>query len=252
MDHETDLRQPTIAHRDNLLLRAWGVVATILSVLYTALLLIPAWSSTRLGRGHWVTPITRLWTWLIFRTCWIRDEIEGLEHLRGLDSFILVANHKSLVDILAIFRLMPREVRFVAKREIMQVPVFGYTMAHCGNIVIDRQSGGRAIRHALASLRAGYSICFFAEGHRFNDDLVHEFNDGAAWLAIATKQPCVPLAISGTGALMPRGSKFVRPGLRIRLSLGAPIPTAGMRGSDRAELTQRLETAVREMFRSEI
>jgi 1-acyl-sn-glycerol-3-phosphate acyltransferase len=193
----------------------------------------------------------RLWSWLILRTCFISAEIEGLEHLRGLDSFILVANHKSLVDILAIVRLIPREVRFVAKREITQVPVLGYAMAHSGNIVIDRQSGGRAIRHALAALREGYSICFFAEGHRFNDDRVHEFNDGAAWLAIATKQVCVPLAISGTGALMPRGSRFVRPGLRIRLALGAPIATVGMRGGDRGELSRRLEGAVREMFRTD-
>jgi len=252
MNDESSLSEAATLPRDNLLMRVWGVVATILSVLYTAICLIPAWTSARLGKGHWVTPVTRIWTWLIFRTCGIKDEIEGLEHLKGLDSFILVANHKSLVDILAVFRLMPGEVRFVAKREIMKVPVFGYTMANCGNIVIDRQSGGRAIRHALAAQREGYNICFFAEGHRFNDDLIHEFNDGAAWLAIATKQPCVPLAISGTGALMPRGSIFVRPGQRIRLSLGAPILTAGMRGGDRVELTQRLESAVREMYRDQI
>ena len=251
MKQEAELPDGALLPRANILARAWGVVATILSVLYTAILLLPAWTSARLGRGHWVTPVMRLWTWLIFRTCVIRATVEGLEHLRGLDSFILVANHKSLVDILAIVRLIPREVRFVAKREITKVPVLGYAMAHSGNIVIDRQSGGRAIRHALASLRDGYSICFFAEGHRFNDELVHEFNDGAAWLAIATKQTCVPLAISGSAALMPRGSRFVRPGLRIRLALGEPIATTGMRGADRAELTQRLEAAVRDLYRSD-
>ena len=251
MDQDADLSPIACGPRANLLVRAWGVIATVLSVLYTAILLIPVAVAGTLGRGHWASPVMRLWSWLIFHTCGISAEVEGLEHLRGLDSFILVANHKSLLDVVAITHLIRREVRFVAKRELRKVPLLGYAMAHSGNILIDRQSGGRAIRHALTALREGYTMCFFAEGHRFNDNLVHEFNDGAAWLAIATRQPCVPLAISGTGALAPRGAKFVRPGLRIRLALGAPIATAGMRGGDRVELSRRLETAVRDMFRGD-
>jgi 1-acyl-sn-glycerol-3-phosphate acyltransferase len=240
-----------VAPTANILVRAWGVIATVLSVLFTAILLIPVAVAGTLRHSHWASPVMRLWSWLVFHTCGIRAEVEGLEHLRGLDSFILVANHKSLLDVVAITHLIRREVRFVAKRELGKVPLLGYAMAHSGNILIDRQSGGRAIRHALTALREGYTMCFFAEGHRFNDNLVHEFNDGAAWLAIATKQPCVPLALSGTQALAPRGAKFVRPGLRIRLMLGAPIATAGMRGGDRVELSRRLETAVREMFRAD-
>ncbi len=139
-----------------LLARAWGVAATLLSVLYTIILVIPAAAFARFNDGHLVTPIMRLWCRLIFLTCGITAEIEGLEHLAGLDTFILVSNHKSLLDILAVLRWIPRETRFLAKREIMKAPVFGYAMARSGNIVIDRQSGGRAVRHAIATMRAGY------------------------------------------------------------------------------------------------
>ncbi|MGO9266229.1 MAG: lysophospholipid acyltransferase family protein [Candidatus Binataceae bacterium] len=252
MNHdEADARLAEIAMapRVGIVSRLWGVVATVLSVLYTAVLVIFAALAAPLRRGHWVTPIMRLWCWLIFHTCGITAEVEGLEHLAGLDSFILVSNHQSLFDILAVLYLIPRETRFIAKREIMRVPLIGFAMAHSGNIVIDRETGGRAIRHALARMHDGYSICVFAEGHRHSDNQVHEFSDGAAWLAIATKQPCVPLAISGTAALMPRGAKLVRPGLRIRLALGQPLTTEGLRGKDRTALTSQLETTVRGLFR---
>jgi 1-acyl-sn-glycerol-3-phosphate acyltransferase len=229
--------------------RWWGAIATILSVLYTAIICVPVALLAELNDGHYVSPLMRLWARLIFHTCGISAEVTGLEHLQGLDAFILVSNHQSLVDIIAVTHLIPREVRFVAKHELTKVPVLGYGIAHSGNVVIDRGSGGRTLRHALAKMRASYSFCVFAEGHRYSDNRVHEFNDGAAWLAITTQRACIPMAISGTAAIIPRGAKFALAGRRIRLAIGEPIPTAGLRSADRAELTRRLENAVRELFR---
>jgi 1-acyl-sn-glycerol-3-phosphate acyltransferase len=250
MEHDAELTVGPIVAQAGIVARFWGAIGTILSALSTAILLVFAAAVARLRQGHYVSPLMRLWSWLIFKIMVVSAEVTGLEHLSGLDSFILVSNHKSLFDIIAITRLVPREVRFVAKQEITRVPLLGYVMANSGNIVIGRQSGGRAIRHALAATSSGYSIAVFAEGHRFTDDQVHEFSDGAAWLAIATAQPCVPLAISGTLAMMPRGARFARAGRRIRLAFGAPISTAGMRRADRDRLTARLEASVRELFRA--
>lgn len=248
MDQSADLSSIAITHQLSLIERVWGVGATILSVVYTVILVFVAAALAPFKDGHLVTPVMRVWCWLIFHTCSITAEVEGLEHIQGLDTFILVSNHKSLIDILAVLHFVPRETRFLAKREIMKVPLFGYAMARSGNIVIDRQSGGRSVRHAIATMRAGYCLCVFAEGHRFNDNLIHEFNEGAAWLALATKSPCVPIAIVGSGALMPRGSKFVIPGRRFRIEMGAPISVEGLRSADRAGLTSRLESSVRELY----
>ncbi len=92
----------------------------------------------------------------------------------------------------------------------------------------------------------------FAEGHRYNDNVVHEFNDGAAWLAILSKLPAVPMSISGSGRFYPRGAIFVTPGLTMRMVIGKPISTEGMRSADRTELTRRLEDAVRATFTPEV
>ncbi len=226
----------------------YGVIATVLSVLYTVIFSFPSALASFFDNGHAATPIIRAWSWCILRTCGIRVELEGLENLAGLDGCVFVANHQSLFDILAVICHIPGEVRFVAKKEIQKLPILGFILHKSENIVIDREAGGKAIRRAREVARHGYRICVFAEGHRYSDNQVHEFSDGAAWLAILTGLPCVPMAISGTCGIMPRGARFVVPGRRMKIRLGTPIPTAEMKSADRADLTRRMEAAVRAAF----
>jgi 1-acyl-sn-glycerol-3-phosphate acyltransferase len=147
---------------------------------------------------------------------------------------------------------MPGEPRFVAKKELLKIPVIGYAMQQSGHIIIDREAGGREIRKAIKIIRSGIDICVFAEGHRFNDNRVHEFEEGAAWLAILSGLPAVPMSISGSGVFFPRGAKVVTPGCTMRMTIGKPIATEGMRSADRSELTRRLEEAVRATFTTEV
>jgi len=252
MEREAEAGHIVTMYKPGILNRMWGVIATILAIIYTAVLALPAAALSFFKHGHLATPVIRCWSWLILRTCGISMEVEGIENLGTLKSFVLVSNHKSLFDILAVIDLIPREMRFVAKREIKKIPVIGFILGRCGNVVIDRESGGREIRRALEVMRNGYSICVFAEGHRFNDDRVHEFSEGAAWMGIVSKLPCVPMAISGTMAIMPRGSKFVSPGRRIRITIGKPIETKELRSGNRVELTRRLEAEVAAAFHPEI
>jgi 1-acyl-sn-glycerol-3-phosphate acyltransferase len=250
MEREGESRPLAATMLPHALEQLWGIVATGLSLLYTAILIWPAVLASLFDDGHWCSPIFRLWSWLIIRTFGLSVELAGMENLQEVNSFVLVSNHQSLFDILAVFLLIPREMRFLAKREIKKIPLIGFTLERSENIVIDRGRGGKTIRHALAVAAHGYSICVFAEGHRFSDNRVHEFSEGAAWLAITTKLPCIPMAISGTAELMPRGARFALPGRRIRLVLRPPIPTLGLRGADRTELTERLQAEVRAAFRS--
>jgi 1-acyl-sn-glycerol-3-phosphate acyltransferase len=250
MEREGESRPASTTAVPRVMEYLWGIIGTILSFLYTTILVWPAAFASLFADAHFCSPIFRMWAWLIFRTFGMSVELVGIENLQGVSSFVLVSNHQSLFDIPAVFLLIPREMRFLAKREIKKIPVLGFMLEHSENIMIDRASGGKAIRRALTAADHGYSICVFAEGHRFSDNRVHEFNEGAAWLAIATKLPCIPMAISGTAELMPPGAKFAMPGRRIRLVLRRPISTVGLRGTDRAELTQRLQAEVQTAFRS--
>jgi 1-acyl-sn-glycerol-3-phosphate acyltransferase len=230
----------------------WGAVATAMAVFYTAILAPCAAAVSLLGHPHLATPITRLWGWLILRTSGVKVEIVGLEHLAGLNSYVLVSNHQSFFDIFAISACMPGEPRFVAKQELGKIPVLGLAMRRSGHVMIDRARGGQAIRKALKLAREGFSIVVFAEGTRFSDNRVHPFNDGAAWLAIATRQKCVPMAISGTASFFPRGARIVRPGRRMLMTIGPAIDTTHLHGADRESLTHQLEESVRALFRTEV
>jgi 1-acyl-sn-glycerol-3-phosphate acyltransferase len=230
----------------------WGVIATFLSAVWTAVCAMGAAIAALMNKPHAVTAVTRAWGRGIIAVSGIKVEIEGLENLAGLKSYVLVANHQSFFDIFASAAFMPGDPRFVAKKELLKVPLVGFAMQRGGHILIDRDSGGKAIRKAIQIIRGGLDVCIFAEGHRYNDNRVHEFEDGAAWLAILSKLPVVPMSISGSGRFYPRGAIFVTPGLTMRMIIGKPIPTDGMRSADRTELTHRLEDAVRAMFTTEV
>jgi len=227
----------------------WGVFGTVMGVLYTAVAAPLAALLAPFSHGFYSNSwVGRWWAWLIIMTCGVKVELEGLHNIAGLKSFVLVTNHQSFFDIFAVLAYMPRDVRFMAKKELLKIPVFGLALKRSGHIIVDRQRGGPTVRQAIELGNRGLCICIFAEGHRFDDNQVHPFQPGAAWLAIQTKLPCVPMAISGSGAFFPRGAKVVVPGGRMRLSLGAPIPTSDLRSTDRAALTEQLESAVHARF----
>jgi len=250
-DHAEATRLQARAHRGPLKW-LWGAAATGLCVLITVVLAPCAAILAGIGRPHAVTWISRLWGRLLIATCGVTVELEGLENLDRLPAFVLVSNHQSFFDIFAVAGYIPREMRFVAKKELLRIPVIGYALRHGDHVMIHRQAGGGEIRKAIEIVRKGYSLSVFAEGHRFNDNRVHEFSDGAAWLAILTKLPVVPMAISGSGAFFPRSAIVVVPGGKMRMTIGKPIETAGLKSADRTELTRKLEESVRATFVEEV
>ncbi|HEV3114289.1 MAG TPA: lysophospholipid acyltransferase family protein [Candidatus Binataceae bacterium] len=244
----SDAAAPPRAGGESPLRFCWAVAATGLAVLYTAVLASLAALSAAFGRPQGVGRFGRMWGRIIIRTAGVKVEFEGLENIDHLGSFILVANHQSMFDILALLAYFPRPVRFVAKKELLKIPIFGFALKNGGHIVVDRERGGQAVRKAIEIAKSGICIVFFAEGHRFSDNQVHRFNPGAAWLALQTKLPCVPTAIRGSGAIMPRGAKLVVPGGTMRMKMGPPILTDSLQASDRNKLTRQLEQSVRDLF----
>src|SRR5260370_6923297 len=113
------LSQPRVG----IIRRLWGVIATVLSVLYTAILLIPAAIVAPFDHGHLVSPLMRLWSRMILLTCGIKIELDDLENLDALDSFLPVSNHHSLFDIFALCPYLPPELRFLANPQVTHVPL---------------------------------------------------------------------------------------------------------------------------------
>ncbi|HEX7324978.1 MAG TPA: lysophospholipid acyltransferase family protein, partial [Rhodanobacteraceae bacterium] len=92
-------------------------------------------------------------------------------------------------------------------------------------------------------VRAGACLCAFPEGTRGLDGAVGAFKGGAFEVAIAAGVPVVPIALAGSGRVLPAAGFRVRPG-RIRVCIGDPIPTAGLEAHDRRALARRARDAV--------
>lgn len=175
-----------------------------------------------------------------------RLEVEGLERVDWSRPLVLVANHQSMIDICALFRAVPVPLRFMLKQELAKVPLVGGYARRMGMVFIERgrnRSVPQRLHEAVTLLQGGAVLCAFPEGTRSRDSHVGAFKAGAFQVAIEAGVPVVPVAITGSGAVLPPAGFRVRPGA-IRLSFGAPLATEGLCAGDRNALAQRARDAV--------
>ncbi len=189
------------------------------------------------------------WARLLLRANGVTVTTEGLERIDPATSYVFIANHTSIVDIWALLVAVPNSFRFVAKRELSRVPVFGRAMNSAGNIFIDRDnltSSFTSYETAAARLREGLSAMVFAEGTRSRDGCLLPFKKGPFVLAIQAGVPLVPLCICGAFERTPKGVLNVRPG-EVTIRVGEPIGTGGMTYADRDRLSETARGAIAAM-----
>jgi 1-acyl-sn-glycerol-3-phosphate acyltransferase len=194
-----------------------------LTLYYGTLIIV---SSLLAPDGRWLMPLGRRWCRSLLRVGAVKIEVEGLENVRAQPVAIFMANHQSLLDIAALGSVMPDNARFIAKRSLQWIPFFGWALlASRGCVFIDRGNRPKAIQtleKAALRMKRGASIIVFPEGTRTEPGKLGEFKKGPFHLALASGMPVVPVAISGTGELMPKSSLRIHSG-QARIRFGSPI-----------------------------
>ena len=201
-------------------------------------------------RGNWQHRVARIWGRMLLAVSFIRVRVEGLEKLDPQANYVFVANHASYMDIPALLSVLPHQFRFFAKKSLYRIPFLGWHLKRAGHIPVDRSNA----RASLKSMSEGarmvaerhVSVLLFPEGGRAPVGL-REFKEGAAYIAIKAGVPVVPVAIVGMRPLLPMGSIHIRSG-RVVVRVGDPIPTAGLKLSDRMDLTERLYAEISGML----
>ncbi len=167
-----------------------------------------------------------LYTWL--NPLW-PVTIIGRENIRPGTTYVLAANHLSLLDILVLFRLF-KDFKWVSKAEIFKVPLIGWNMSM--NRYIRLQRGQRdsvvqMMKQAQQTLESGSSIMMFPEGTRSKSGELQRFKTGAFELALATGVPVVPIVISGTHNALPKHGFVLQGRHEIGVHVLAPVDPIG-------------------------
>ena len=146
----------------------------------------------------------------------VRVRLEGLENVQPGVHYIFLSNHVSNLDATVLLPSIPGMTSVFIKRELMKIPLLGTAMRMGKYIPVSRGSSRedaqRSVEVATDALNSGLHIMAFPEGTRSTDSRLLPFKKGAFFLAEATGAPIIPVVISGTERMMPKGSQRITPG----------------------------------------
>jgi 1-acyl-sn-glycerol-3-phosphate acyltransferase len=179
-----------------------------------------------------------------------RAHFEGVAQIERGRTYVLVANHQSLGDILILFGLF-RHFKWVSKREIFRVPFIGWNMRmndYVGLLRGDAASIGRMMDECRVHLKRGSSVMLFPEGTRSVDGEIKAFKHGAFTLAKELGVPVVPIVVDGTRDALPKKGLVFRQErmLEVRVRVLAPV------APDAAESVAELSELVRARMVAEL
>ena len=199
--------------------------------------------------GHWYA---KLWGKVALLANRVKVKIKGMEHLDGKGPYIFMSNHQGSYDIFALLGHLSYQFKWLAKKELFSIPFFGWAMAAVGYISIDR--GGtrdtvEAMNEAARKIRDGMSVVIFPEGSRSPDGSIQPFKKGGFTLAIKSKVPIVPVAISGSRDIMPKDKLTATSG-EIQILVDHPIETESYALKDRELLMKKVKETISKNFKS--
>jgi 1-acyl-sn-glycerol-3-phosphate acyltransferase len=176
---------------------------------------------------------------VFLRLAGIPFTVEGLERLPKTPC-VVVANHASYIDAIAIVGALPPDFAFVIKKEMMRAPLAGLLLRRLGAQFVerfDRHKGATDARRVLKLAATGQSLMFFPEGTFDETRQIGKFLGGAFTIAARAEMPVAAIAIHGTRAVMPPGGLAIHR-LPIRVEVLAVLPADEARIRSRELIAQ--------------
>ncbi len=197
-------------------------LALILTLLAGWMVVLVSWLiSSRFANRYVAQPWAKLLAWLTPMPV----TVEGAENADPGRSYVVVANHVSQFDILALYGWLDLDLKWVIKKEIRNIPGVGIGCEKAGHIFVDRKNpeqARKAVNSATGGLHGGVGILFFAEGTRSLDGRLLRFKKGAFRIALSEQLPVLPVTLLGTGEVLPSNTMRLFPG-RVKIIIHPPI-----------------------------
>jgi 1-acyl-sn-glycerol-3-phosphate acyltransferase len=161
-----------------------------------------------------------------------------LDNIDKNRTYIIVANHQSLADIVLAYQTK-MQFKWVAKKSLFKIPFVGWSMALAKHIKLERGNFGsikKVYKEAARWLKGGLSVLFFPEGTRSKTNEIGDFRNGAFKLAIKEGVAVLPVIFEGTGTAIPKGSWIFTTQTSAKLKILPAIETAGYKADEFAKL----------------
>lgn len=183
--------------------------------------------------------MARIWAKFILFAMGFYYLVEREQRLQKGKSYMIIANHTSMTDIMLTLAIVKNPFVFVGKKELVKIPLFGFFYKRTC-ILVDRSSSKSKMEvfaRAQARLNQGLSVCIFPEGGVPDDEsiLLDEFKDGAFRLAIEHQIPILPITYADNKKRFSYTFLSGSPG-KMRAKIHTEIPTIGKTAEDRKSL----------------
>jgi len=166
-----------------------------------------------------------LWARMLAFFSGVRVKVSGLDNIPKDSAMILAANHQGAADILLVLACLPVRFRFAIKKELFNIPVFGWYLKWAGYFSVDRKvllSAYRTVETIIEIIKDGESVLIFPEGTRTKTGELGKFKRGSLLAALKSGAPIIPIAISGSFNIMKKGSYLFNP-CPVKFSVAPPI-----------------------------
>jgi 1-acyl-sn-glycerol-3-phosphate acyltransferase len=158
-----------------------------------------------------------------FCRLYLRLSVEGLEHVPRQGAFLLAPVHRSNIDILVVAAVTRRRMRYMGKDSLWKHEPAASILSALGGFPVSRDVADReALERCIEVLRGGEPLVLYPEGERKSGPLVQPLKDGAAYIAMRTDAPIVPVGIGGSERVMPKGKRMIYP-RKVHVVVGPPI-----------------------------
>lgn len=170
------------------------------------------------------------WSEALVKHARIELSVHGRENVDWSRAYLVMSNHQSHYDIPVLFHVVPKSMRGLAKKELFRVPIWGRAMRDAGFIAIDRTDREKAIaslKRAGRLVAEGVNLWLAPEGTRSRSGKLGPLKKGGFHLALETGTPILPIAISGTHAILPPETWTVNRGKKVTVVFGEPVVVQG-------------------------
>lgn len=217
--------------------RVWFyVVAGIPLIVLSPFLVVLSLFSSGYPLLYWIA--RNLWTPVVLFGMGTPIKIQY--DFKPLDNtpYVICANHCSMLDLFCILRLSKRPVLFVGKKELRQIPLFGFIYKNVSVLVnrSSKESRTKVYQTVKEKLKASYSLCIFPEGMVPDESvLIAPFKDGAFKIAIEQGAAVLPVTLYNTKCIFPYSFKMGGPGT-VHFRVHQPVATRDMKYDQFPEL----------------